>query len=146
MLTFALLVLPNWSPTWSHQFICRELPLISPTLDIFILWDFANQMGEKCYTIINLHVMTTKEVEHLCSSVTQFVIGCWPLCFLLYPFISPVQLFFTCLFLNWDACLFLTDLLEVSLEVSCVQDHNGCPLWTTNDFTWSVFFFFSLSL
>lgn len=66
------------------------------------------------------------------------VVGCWPL-FRLLPIMSAAQfLFFTCSFLNCDACLFLTDLLVFS----CVRDHNASLLCITNGLTWSVLFLF----
>lgn len=115
-------------------YICMRAPLHLTNLWHFHMFKFCICNGWKIHHYkLNLHFMTTKEVGHLSCSTAQSVVGCCPVS---SSACSRHQLnFFTCSFLNWNTCCFLTDLLEVS------RDNNVCLLCAADNFIWSMLLF-----
>lgn len=127
------LVLPtlsNWAPTRLYHFICVRAPPHLTNPWYFYTFRFCKSDG---WEMLHRHKLNSHSMQAPLWFSSQLVVGGW-LLFRLLPIMSAAQfLFFTCSFLNCDACLFLTDLLAFS----CVRDHNASPLCITNGLTWS---------
>lgn len=105
-LSSALLILPNWFPTWLYQFICMRAHLPLTNIWYFYTFRFCKFDGWEILYHYNLNLlfMTAKEVEHLYCSVTQLV-GYWPLFPLLPAHVASSIFFFSHFFIFKLGCL-----------------------------------------